>query len=381
MEHGTVDTIVQRIHQRAIVIDGHADLLLPIADGKMSVTERVNLPPADHWQPPAGWHGPAEGGLYQFSPHTAYFQTMGMYDVPRLLEGGVTVEVCAVYIDDANLDRPLHRALEMIYWLHQIDARNPNFSVITDVESINALKRSNKVGGVLGFEGLEPLGSDVKLLDVFYALGLRIASLTHSRRNAFADGTQRGVVTGGLTQLGQAAIRRMNELGIVIDLAHLSQAGCWEVIAQSDAPVVLSHTSPRRMFPSDPAASPLYPDIVTARAPELMQAIAATGGVIGIIAYDQPDVDGMLDDLEYAMQAVGPDHVGIGTDFFGIERAPRGFEGIHELPNVTRRMVERGYSEEVIAKLLGGNLLRVFEQIWHKPSSREHNHASWHIPQ
>lgn len=359
--------LVERIHRQAIVIDGHADLLMPVADGKMRLNDRVQLPPPGAWHPPLGWRDSAEVDLYGFSPHTAYFQTMGLYDVPRLREGGVTVEVCAVYIDDANLDGALHRALEMIYWLRREADLNPDFALVSDVPAVKDVKRDGKTSGVLGFEGLEPLGADLKLLDVFYALGLRIASLTHSRRNTFADGTQRGVATGGLTKLGQAAVRRMNDLGIVIDLAHLSQPGCWEVIALSEAPVVLSHTSPRRVFPRDPSTSPLYPGIVTDRAHELMEAIAATGGVIGIIAYDQPDLDSMLDDLDYVIQSVGPDHVGLGTDFFGIERAPAGFRGIQDLPHLTRRMVERGYSEEVIRKALGGNLLRVFEQVWHQP--------------
>ncbi len=95
----------------------------------------------------------------------------------------------------------------------------------------------------LSLEGAEPLGQNLNLLDVFYRLGLRMVSLTHSRRNAWADGTQLEVQTGGLTYSGRELIRRMNELGIVIDLAHLSDAGVWEVLARSQAPVIYSHTA------------------------------------------------------------------------------------------------------------------------------------------
>ena len=159
---------------------------------------------------------------------------------------------------------------------------------MTGSTDIQRIKRDGKTGGFLTFEGFEPLESDLKLLDVFYDLGLRMASLTHSRRNFFADGTQMGVKTGGLSKPGQQAVRRMNELGIVIDLAHLNPAGCWEVLERSEAPVVLSHTSPRRYFPDDAKASPLYPDIVDDRSRALLDAIAANGGVVGIIAYNQP---------------------------------------------------------------------------------------------
>jgi membrane dipeptidase len=226
------------------------------------------------------------------------------------------------------------------------------------------VKRDGQTAGFLTIEGFEPLESDLKLLDLFYDHGLRMASLTHSRRNFFADGTQMGVKTGGLTQPGQAAIRRMNDLGIVIDLAHLNTAGCWDVLERNEAPVVLSHTSPRRYFPDVPQTSSLYPDIVDDRSRALLDAIAEKGGVIGIIAYNQPDLDAFIDDIDYVIRAIGPDHVALGTDFFGMERAPAGFTTMADLPHLTARLVARGYSDEVIRKILGENYLRVFDQVW-----------------
>ena len=343
---------IPAVHRDAICIDGHADLLMPITDGKTRLGERVDLPPPETWQPPPGWRGSPEATRFGFSAHTDYFQTIGLYDVPRLLEGGVTAEACAIFIDDANLDRALHRALEMVAWLHREAEANPDFDLVTRVEDIHAIKRAGKTGGFLALEGLEPLESDPKLLDVFAAFGLRMAGLAHNRRNPFADGTQRGVVAGGLTVLGKEAVQRMNRLGIVVDLAHLSQLGCWDVLVESELPVVLSHRDPRNFFPENPAASPLYPDVVTDRARELLDAIAANGGVVGVIGYGQPDLDAMID------------HVGLGSDFFGLDAAPAGFRGIHELPNVTRRLLDRGYSDETVRKILGGNFLRVFEQVW-----------------
>ena len=106
-----------RLHRDAIVIDGHSDVLKAIADGKMRLGERVELPPDEGWQPPLGWSAGDESALYDFSPHTAYFQTMGYYDLPRFLEGGLTAQAMAIYLDGEHLDRPLHRAMEMVYWL------------------------------------------------------------------------------------------------------------------------------------------------------------------------------------------------------------------------------------------------------------------------
>jgi membrane dipeptidase len=352
------------LHRDAIIIDGHTDILMAIADGKMRLGERVELPPHEGWRPPLGWTDSPEAKLYDFSPHTAYFQTMGQYDLPRFAEGGLTAQAFAIYIDNAHLDRPLHRALEMIYWLRREAAENADFELITTVAAIRRVKREGKTGGFLTFEGFEPLEADLKLLDVFYDLGLRMASLTHSRRNFFADGTQMGVKTGGLTQPGQDAVRRMNELGIVIDLAHLNPAGCWEVLERSEAPVVLSHTSPSKYFPENPQASPLYPDIVDDRSRAMLDAIARNGGVVGIIAYNQPDLDAFIDDIDYVIRAVGPDHVALGTDFFGLERAPTGFTTMAELPNLTAQLFARGYSDDVIRKILSENYLRVFSQVW-----------------
>ncbi|HEU5434111.1 MAG TPA: dipeptidase [Thermomicrobiales bacterium] len=352
------------LHRDAIIVDGHSDILMAIADRKMRLRDRVELPDPTTWRPPLGWTDSDETKLYNFSPHTAYFQTMGHYDIPRFLEGGLTAQACAVFLESAHLDRPLHRTLEMIYWLRREAAENSEFALIERVADFQAIKQAGKTAGFLTFEGFEPLESDLKLLDIFYDLGLRMASLTHSRRNFFADGTQMGVKTGGLSEPGQDAVRRMNELGIVVDLAHLNTVGCWDVLKLSEAPVVLSHTSPSKYFPDDPPASPMYPDIVDDRSRALLDAIAANGGVVGIIAYNQPDLDAYVDDIDYVIRAVGPDHVGLGTDFFGVERAPKGFATMAELPNLTAKLVERGYADDVILKILGGNYLRVFAQVW-----------------
>jgi len=352
------------LHERAIIIDGHSDILMAIADNKMRLGTRVELPPHEGWQAPMGWADTEETKLYNFSPHTAYFQTMGQYDIPRFREGGLTSQGMAIFIDSAHLDRALHRTLEMIGWLRREAQENADFALVETVADLECVKAEGITSGFLTFEGFESLESDLKLLDVFYDLGLRMASMTHSRRNFFADGTQMGVRTAGLSKPGQQAVARMNDLGIVIDLAHLNVAGSWEVIERSEAPVILSHTSPSKYFPDDPTQSSLYPDIVTDQSRPLLDAIANTGGLVGIIAYSQPDLATYIDDIDYVVRAVGVDHVGLGTDFFGMERAPIGFETMAELPNLTLGLVERGYSDDDILKILGGNYVRVFSQVW-----------------
>src|SRR5687767_8169205 len=97
------------VHAEAIIIDGHCDILMPVADGKMRLRDRVEVPPAEGWEPPPGWRMSAEAALYDFSPHTDYFQTMGQYDIPRFLGGGLTSQACAIYIEERELSRGLER--------------------------------------------------------------------------------------------------------------------------------------------------------------------------------------------------------------------------------------------------------------------------------
>lgn len=351
------DDHAARLHREAIVIDIHNDILMPIADGKMRLADRVQLPDPATWEPPLGLFPTGLANLGNYPPHTAYYQTMGLYDIPRLLEGGVSVEGYAIYIENGQLDHALKRGLEMVYCLHREAQENDNFDLVTTIEDIYRIKREGKTGGFLALEGFEPIAEDLRMLDLYYELGLRMASLTHSRRNYFADGTHRnGGAFGGLTNLGQQAVKRMNDLGIVIDIVHLALPGIYELLEITDAPVVLSHTSPTRGF---------YPDYHgEANTRKLLEAIAKNGGVVSIIGYNQKSLDTYIDDVEYVINAVGPDHVGLGTDFFGIERAPTGFVGMQDTPNVTRRLVERGHSDDVIRQVLGGNFLRVFGQVW-----------------
>lgn len=356
------------LHRRAIVIDGHSDILIPLADGKMRLGEHVVVPDPAGWQPPIP---PAHGeNAFGFPQHALYFGTMGQYDIPRWIEGGVTAQVCAIYIEDHHLDSSLKRGLEMTWALHQAVAENPSFELITRADDIRRLKREGKNGAILAFEGFEPLGADLRLLDLYYKLGLRVASMSHVRRTLYVDGCFAADQPGGLSPMGRAAVRRMNELGIVIDLVHIGWKGFWEVIDMTTAPVILSHSTSTQ-FPAldSPAPSPLgdnvpRPYLDRQRDREVMEAIAKTGGVLGIIWFYQRDVDAVIRDIETALDIMGPDHVGLGSDLYGLELAPKGLEDISKVPAITKRLVERGHSDETILKFLGGNYLRVFEQVW-----------------
>lgn len=353
-----------KLHESALIIDGHSDILMPIADGKIRLDKWAAVPDPAVWEPPLGIEGSARGDVAGFSPHTYYFGPIGQYSIPQFLAAALTVQVCAIYLEDHHLEHALQRALEMIWCFHREVDENPDFELVATVADIHRIERQGRCGGILALEGLEALESDLRFLDLFYRLGLRMASLTHNRRNPFADGTQHCVQTGGLTDLGMQAIRYMNELGIVVDLAHLNQTGFWEVLEITGDPVVLSHRSPRQLFPLRPEDSPLHTVLDLSRGRERLEALAGNGGVFGIIFYGQTDIDDIVADIEYVIDLVGPDHIGLGSDLYGLDAAPRGLEDIAKLPALTEALVQRGHSDDVILKFLGGNYLRVFEQVW-----------------
>lgn len=348
------------LHQRALIIDGHSDILMSIAEGKARLGQRTTVPD------PATWQAPPEvvRAAGSLSPHSHYFGSGGQYSLPQWRAGGVTVQVCAIYLADDQLSHALQRALEMTWWLHREAEDNAAFELVTSVADIHRLKREGKVGGILAFEGLEPLGAEPRFLDLFYKLGLRMVGLTHSRRNFFGDGAQFETQTGGLTAAGKAIVRRMNELGIVIDLAHLNQAGFWDVLEHSTQPVTLTHSSSRSYFPKGGEHPTRYPPADITRSRERMEALVRNGGVFGVIFFRQTDLAAIVADIEYLLEQMGPDHVALGSDFFGAQDAPRDLSDIAHLPALTEALARRGHSDEVILKILGGNYLRVFEKVW-----------------
>jgi membrane dipeptidase len=356
------------LHRQSIVIDGHSDILSALADGRMRLKDRVAVEPPETWQGAPYIKMPPNFTPYEPSPYSFWYECMGQYDIPRWREGGVTAQAMAIFVGDDHLHRPLERALDMVAAFHrEIEANPDTLLLATTAADIRRAKAEDKTALMLSLEGAEPLGRDLNLLDIFYRLGLRMISLTHSRRNFLADGTQLSIQTGGLTHLGRDLIHRMNELGMVIDLAHMNDTGVWEILELSKAPVIYSHTTVAEM----PGYKSGLTDLDPQRGTTKLKALAAQGGVACAIFVAQPDVAAVLNDIESMIQHVGDDHVGLGSDFVSLAHAPKGLEDISRLPALTDAMVQRDFSDDTIRKVLGGNLLRVFEQVLAAPSDKE----------
>lgn len=254
-------------------------------------------------------------------------------------------------------------------------------SMATTVEDIKRAKEEGKVALVRGFQNATPIEYDLDLLTVFHRLGVRVIGLMYNERNLLGDGCEEKTDCG-LSKFGTQAVEEMNKLGILIDLSHVGYRSSMDAMETSKDPVIFSHSNAR-------ALSDHYRNITD----EQIKALAEKDGVMGIAVFTplvgkiNSNIENYLDHIDYVVKLVGVDHVGIGLDFIeGLTREEfealksrpelalllRGLEletvsiirSITEFTNITRGLVARGYSDEEIQKILGGNFLRVFEKVW-----------------
>ncbi|MFD0672798.1 dipeptidase [Cohnella sp. GCM10027633] len=253
-------------------------------------------------------------------------------------------------------------------------------------EDIRKAKRQGLKAGIVTAQDPTGLGKNLELLESLHAFGLRVLQLTYNNQNAIASGCME-LSNGGVSNYGMTFIAKLNELGIVVDTSHCGKQTTLDACRLSKQPVIASHTGVEAIYPHRRCKSD-----------EELQAIAATGGVIGVFAmpwfvHEDPNattIEHVLDHIDYIVKLVGVDHVGIGTDwpmsdvawslvYFKEHIAPklgfakgdgpstetvRGLEQYGLFINFTRGLVSRGYSDEDIGKIIGGNWLRVFEQVW-----------------
>lgn len=296
--------------------------------------------------------------------------------LPRLRAGGVSVVVCAVYIDSIYLpEGALRRAVQLVdALLEEIDACRDEIELALSHADVERITGEGKIAALLAFEGAEPLGQDLAALRLFYRLGMRMLSFAWMRRTAFGDGSWENESRGGLTRLGRQAVREMNRLGIIADVSHASDQTTWDVLETSSRPVIASHSNARAIRD--------HPRNLT---DEMIEAIAASGGLIGVVAVasyiadDEPTMARWVDHVDHIVKLVGIDHVGVGCDFYDDILAmgasqeipawnPSGslgqlsFAGMRtweDLPDLTAELLRRGYSEADVQKITRENFSRV----------------------
>ena len=296
-------------------------------------------------------------------------------------EGNVGVAGVAIYIEDRYLtENGLRVALDQIARLYAETEQCRRFAICKSYREIQKARGSDKIALLITMEGVEPLGTDLDLLSAFYELGVRSIGLTHARSNAAGHGgvfAARGSSPNGLTSFGRDVVRECEKLGVIIDLAHINPAGFDEVLSIITKPAIVSHTNIRR-----------YYDIERNISDEQINMIGERGGVIGVNSVlvspkeKESTMDRYIDHIEHVADLIGIDCVGIGFDFFEFiyrqwpesrqkELAAK-LATPHFIPdlknhsnarNLTRRLIERGFTDEQIEKILRGNWLRIFEQV------------------
>lgn len=299
-----------------------------------------------------------------------------MTDIPRLRQGGVGGQFWSVYTPSTMQGKEAVRVtLEQIDIVHRMTKRWPEtFEMAYTAADIERSFKAGRIGSLVGMEGGHSIDNSLATLRMFYALGARYMTLTHSANLAWADASTDTAVLGGLSKFGEEVIREMNRLGMLVDLSHVSAATMEDALRVSEAPVIFSHSSAKALcnVPRN------VPDNV-------LQLTAKNGGVVmvtfvpGFISQAVADYDAkpaaergptppkatlaqVADHIDHIRKVAGIDHIGLGGDFDGITQVVVGLEDVSKYPELTAELLKRGYSDEDLKKILGLNVLRVMKQ-------------------
>ncbi|HEX7691753.1 MAG TPA: dipeptidase [Sediminibacterium sp.] len=367
---------VTRLHEKAVVVDSHNDILTACIEKQVSMD--------------ADLRGKTQS------------------DLSRFKQGGVDVQMFSVWCD-GNKPDPFGWANREMDTLYAVAGRNPDKIVI--VKSWKELQqaiRQKKLAAMFGVEGGHMISNDLQHLEQLYNRGMRYMTLTWNNSTSWAtsamdESTKKDSLAAthkGLTDFGKEVVRKMNELGVIVDVSHVGEQTFWDVIATSTKPVIASHSN---VYPLCPVFRNLKDDQI--------RAIAKNGGVIQLnffsgfvdsnfqqkekafmarhkteidslkragMQYEyavttimnqypaeataaRPTLDMLLQHLDYIVHQAGVDHVGLGSDFDGISSSPQQLDDVTSYPVITQALLKRGYSKRDVKKILGGNFLRVLK--------------------
>jgi membrane dipeptidase len=368
----SITGFTQKIHYKSILVDTHNDAVTACIEKKVSFDQ--DLTGINH------------------------------SDLKRFKEGGLDYQLFSIWCDGEKVN-PYAWAMREMDTIDAVAARNPDKMVIAkDWKTINAALKAGKIIAQYGVEGGHMIEDDINRLDTFYNRGVRYMTLTWNNSPTWAsshtaekDPTYTG--TKGLTSFGKTIIGRMNQLGIIVDVSHIGETTFWDAINTTTKPVIASHSNAYSICP-----------VTRNLKDEQIKAIGKNGGVIclnffsGFVdsnfskkdmafrkahgaevdsllatgiqreyAYTmlsdkykteseaiKPTIEQLMQHFDHIVNLIGVDHVGIGSDFDGINSAPQGLSTVLDYPNFTKALIARGYSNKDIKKVLGGNFLRVY---------------------
>src|SRR5450631_498876 len=367
---------VERLLERAVVIDLHDDTTQMILDEAYNLGEKHDY---------------------------------GQVDIPRMRTGHVSGLFLSLWTDSDRYTptEAIRRTLQQIDAVRREIARHPgDLEMATSSAEILAARKRGHIAILMGVEGGIAIDSDLSVLRSYAGLGVRYMTLTHTNHTPWADSANGAAAHNGLTDFGRQVVREMNLLGMMVDISHVSDKTFLDVLETSTAPVIASHSSSRALA-----------DAPRNMTDDMLRAIAKKGGVVHVNYYEgfldegfaarektlkaeqaeQDSIDDhtpkfgdrsqngpavrkinarriaklgrvplsrLLDHFDRAVKVAGVDHVGLGSDFDGADDMfPAGMEDISKIPNLVGGLLERGYSDDDILKILGGNTLRVMRQV------------------
>jgi membrane dipeptidase len=316
-------------------------------------------------------------------------------DIPRLRQGGVGAQFWSVYVpaelDGATSAEAVHVQIDII---RQIVAKYPKvFELATSADDIERIHKAGKIASMFGMEGGEAINSKLAILREFRAEGVLYMTLCHSKTTAWIDSATDAPQHGGLSPFGEEVIKEMNRIGMLVDLSHTSAEAMKDVLSVAKAPVIFSHSSAMtdnvhpRNVPDDVlklvhknggvVMANFVPHFVSEEVRQWSAAQTAEEARLKALNPGNPDaakaaldawtaahphpeatIAQIADNIEHIRDVAGIDNVGIGSDFDGIPFTPAGLEGVETYPALFAELMRRGWSDEDLAKLAGGNLLR-----------------------
>jgi membrane dipeptidase len=373
----------RRIHKEAIVIDTHIDTTEVLGRPGWKFEERH--------EPPSSAAGRRDGN------HV---------DLPRMRQGGLGGAFFSVWIPGTTTGpQAVKEALDEFDHIHtMVDTHPADVSLCVTADQVRAAHKAGRIAVLIGVEGGHMIADDLSVLREFARLGARYLTLTHTVNVSWADSSGEAGKADGLTPFGKDVIRELNRLGMMVDVSHVADKTFWDALAVIQAPIIASHSGSRAICG--------HPRNLT---DEMLKALAAKGGVAQVnfmegyldqALYEEqekrrPEMTKLRQDLakkypkpedrealmnefraamanvptrtvvswekiiehiDHIVKVVGPDHVGIGSDFDGATM-PQGMDDCSQLPKITEALVRRGYTETDIKKILGGNILRVMDQV------------------
>jgi membrane dipeptidase len=377
-EHKSAASDPMTIHRRAIVVDMHADTTQRLVDENVDLGQRL-----------------PDGHL----------------DAVRAKEGGLDAQFFSIWVEPELFGgggaRAGKRADDQIKAVRDLAEKHPEtWELATTAADVRRIAGAGKIAALMGMEGGYAIDEKIEHVNRYYQMGVRYLSPAWSVSTSWAgsSGDEIGK-TRGLNDFGKQVIREMNRLGMLVDVSHLSDPAFWDIVHTSTKPVIATHSGCRAIT-----------DVPRNLTDEMIVALAKTGGVVNVIFYPEHlepgysakkkkvdadiaavvqrasneekgdvahkkmardrvrreeylkllppvSVARIVDHIDHIVKLAGIDHVGIGSDFDGVQIVPADMKSVADLPNLTKELLRRGYSESDVDKILGGNMLRVMEEV------------------